>query len=41
MKPLFLKRYLQKYGKKALIIYLCWSVIKGIALLVLGFKLFS
>jgi protein-S-isoprenylcysteine O-methyltransferase Ste14 len=41
MKPLFLKRSLQKYGKKALIIYLCWSVIKGIAFLVLGFKLFS
>lgn len=41
MKSLFLRRYLQKYGKKALIIYLCWSVIKGIAFLVLGFKLFS
>jgi hypothetical protein len=41
MKPLFLKRSLQKYGKKALIIYLCWSVIKGIAFLVLGFKLLS
>lgn len=41
MKPLFLKRYFQKYGKKALIIYLCWSVIKGIAFLLLGVKLFS
>jgi hypothetical protein len=41
MKPLFLKRYFQKYGKKALIIYLCWSVIKGIAFLILGVKLFS
>lgn len=41
MKSHFLKRSLQKYGKKALIIYLCWSVIKGIAFVVLGFKLFS
>jgi hypothetical protein len=41
MKPPFLKRFFQKHGKKALIIYLCWSVVKGIAFLVLGFKLFS
>ncbi|HET9746941.1 MAG TPA: hypothetical protein VFP97_14590 [Chitinophagaceae bacterium] len=41
MKPIFIKRYLQKYGKKALIVYLSWCIIKGIAFLILGYKLFN
>jgi hypothetical protein len=35
-KPLF-----KKYGRKALIIYLCWCAVKGVAFLLLGFKLFG
>ena len=41
MKPTIFKRLFQKYGKKALVIYVCWSVIKGIIFLILGYKLFS
>jgi len=41
MKPRFIKRLAQKYGKKALIIYLCWSVLKGILFIFLGHKLFG
>lgn len=41
MRTMPLKKYLQKYGKKALIVYLAWCVIKGIVFLFLGFKLFS
>jgi hypothetical protein len=35
-KPLF-----KKYGRKALILYLCWCAVKGVAFLLLGFKLFG
>lgn len=41
MKVLFIKRLFQKYGKRALIIYLCWSVVKGLLLLFFGYKLFT
>jgi len=33
MKALLNKPFFKKYGKKALIIYLCWSVLKGILFL--------
>lgn len=41
LKANFLKRLMNKYGKKALIVYLCWSVIKGLLLIFLGSKLFG
>ncbi len=41
MKALFAKPFLQKYGKKALAIYLCWCVVKGLLFLFLGSKLFG
>ena len=41
MKTLLASRFFKKYGKKALIIYLCWSVIKGIFFLAIGFRLFG
>lgn len=37
----FLKRLMSKYGKKALIIYLCWTVIKGLLFIFLGAKIFG
>lgn len=39
MKAFSLKPFFKKHGKKALIIYLCWCVVKGILFLVLGSKL--
>lgn len=33
--------YFLKHGRKGLIIYLCWSFLKGLILLFLGFKLVS
>jgi|GEM_PF-2297027 len=41
MRTIAVKKYMQKYGRKALIVYLVWCIIKGIAFLFLGFKLFS
>ena len=41
MKSLLAKPFFQKYGKKALIIYLCWCAAKGILFLFLGFKIFG
>lgn len=38
MKGFSLKPFFKKNGKKALMIYLCWWVVKGILLLLLGFK---
>lgn len=35
------KSFFRKHGKKALFIYLCWCVVKGIFFLILGFKIFS
>ena len=39
MKAFSLKPFFKKHGKKALIIYVCWCVVKGILLLLLGFKI--
>jgi len=41
MKALMARPFFRKYGKKALIIYLGWCVAKGIAFLLIGFKLFG
>jgi hypothetical protein len=41
MKPAIIKTYLHKYGRKALIAYLIWCIIKGIAFIFLGYKLFN
>jgi len=41
MKAILSKPFFKKYGRKALIVYLCWSVIKGLAILFFGFKLFD
>jgi len=41
IKALTRKPFFKKYGKKALIIYLCWTVIKGAAFILLGSKLFK
>ena len=41
MKAILSKPFFKKHGKKALIIYLCWCVVKGILFLVLGSKLFA
>lgn len=36
-----MEKYAKRYGKKALIIYICWCTIKGIAYLTLGKYLLS
>lgn len=36
-----MKNKLKKYGKKALILYLCWCALKGVAFLFLGKYLFG
>ena len=41
MRAAIVKKFFRKHGKKALIIYLVWCVLKGIAFLFLGYKLFS
>jgi hypothetical protein len=41
MRALLKKPFFRKYGKKALIIYLCLSVIKGILFFLLWYQLFS
>lgn len=41
MKALLKRPFFRKYGKKALIIYLCWFVIKGILFILLGYQLFT
>ena len=41
MKVLLNKPFFRKYGKKALMIYLCWCLIKGIAFILLGYKMFT
>jgi|GraSoiStandDraft_4_1057263.scaffolds.fasta_scaffold00447_15 hypothetical protein len=41
MKTILAKPFFKKYGKKALIIYLCWSIVKGVLFLWLGARLFS
>jgi hypothetical protein len=41
MKVLLKKPFFRKHGKKALIIYLCWCVIKLILFILLGNQLFT
>ena len=41
MRALLKKPFFRKHGKKALIIYLCWFVIKGILFALLGYGLFT
>ena len=41
MKALLKKPFFKKYGKKALIIYLCWSVVKAILFVLLGHQFFT
>ncbi len=31
-----MKKHLKKYGKKGLIIYICWCTVKGLAFLAFG-----
>lgn len=38
MKAIFSRPFFKKYGKKALIIYLCWCIIKGLVFIFVGFK---
>jgi len=37
----FLTGRFRKYGKKALVVYLCWCAAKGILFLFIGSKLFG
>jgi hypothetical protein len=39
MKFITENRFIRKYGKKALIIYVCWCVLKGMFFLVAGYTL--
>jgi hypothetical protein len=41
MKAILQKPFFRKYGKKALVIYFCWCLVKGLAFLILGFKFFG
>lgn len=41
MKKGFPGRMFKRFGRKALIIYLCWCVVKGILFMIIGFKLFN
>ena len=38
MKALLAKPFFKKYGKKALIIYICWCLVKGLVFIFLGVK---
>jgi hypothetical protein len=39
MKALLVNCFFKKYGKKVLIIYLCWCIVKGLFFLFIGYKL--
>jgi len=41
MKAFANKPLIKKYGKKALILYLGWCLVKGLVFLFLGFKLLN
>lgn len=41
MKSLFAGNFFRKYGRKALIIYLCWCILKGLFFLFIGYKMFG
>jgi hypothetical protein len=39
MKAILSKPFFKKYGRTALIIYLCWCLLKGVLFLLVGAKL--
>jgi hypothetical protein len=41
MKALINKPFFRKHGKKLIIAYICWCIVKGLVFLFLGYKLFS
>ena len=41
MKALLQRPFFKKHGKKALIIYICWCVVKGVLLILFGSQLFA
>ncbi len=41
MKTILAKPFFRQYGKKAVIAYLCWCVVKGVLFLLLGARLFA
>lgn len=41
MKAILEKPFFKKYGKKSLLIYVCWCVAKGLFFLFAGYKLFE
>ena len=40
MKAIFANPFFKKYGRKALVVYLCWCLLKGLLFLFIGLKLF-
>lgn len=41
MKAIMAKPFFRKYGKKALIVYFCWCIVKGVAFLIISAKIFG
>jgi len=41
MKTLFNNIIFKKWGRKALIAYLCWCIVKGIVFIIVGYKIFG
>ncbi len=41
MKTMLSKPVFRRFGKKALVIYLCWCLVKGLFFIFLGSKLFG
>jgi hypothetical protein len=38
MKAIFAKPFFRKYGKKALVVYLCWCILRGVIFVLIGLK---
>lgn len=41
MKAVLSRPFFKKYGKKALLVYIGWCLIKGLAFLLIGYKFFG
>ncbi len=41
MKAVLSRPFFKKYGKKALLVYIGWGLIKGLAFLLIGYKFFG
>ena len=41
MKKIMVTPFFNKYGKRALLVYLCWCALKGLFFLYAGIKLFG